>query len=132
MTDFPTAALTAAVQVTLAIIPSMFLVLLIGRRRATASATLSVSALVVAAGLTVAAWTPLPGGWSWAGDGHDYSSEVASQSPDVVSARGSGPVWDVASLLKLLNSAAPAAERTTWSWRTVAAIGIGVCAAVSL
>jgi beta-lactamase regulating signal transducer with metallopeptidase domain len=132
MTDFPTAALTAAVQVTLAIIPSMFLVLLIGRRRATTSATLSVSALVVAAGLTAAACTPLPGSWSWARASHHASTDSASPSSAVRSAESYGPAWDIASLLRLLKPAAPAAELSRWSWRTIAAIGIGVCVAVSL
>jgi beta-lactamase regulating signal transducer with metallopeptidase domain len=132
MSDFTTAALTAVVQVTLVSIPPTVLLLFLSRRRPTAAVTLSIATLVVAAGLTALAWMPLPGNWTWAREMHASPPAIASELTHAATTGNSGPAWDIAPLLKLLKPAAPALELTLWSWRTLAVIGIGLGAAMSL
>jgi len=101
MSDFITSAMTAIVQVTLATLVLGGLILVIGRRRPATSAWLSAAALVIAAGLTIAAFGPTPGEWTWAQAATESVTTTTSNS----SAAMSGTPfhgWDVRTLLAQL------------------------------
>jgi beta-lactamase regulating signal transducer with metallopeptidase domain len=131
MSDFTTPALTAIVQVTLITLVLAGLVLLFGRRRAATTARLSAAALILAAGLTVAAFAPTPGDWTWA---RSTAQPIPTMTPDVATStlRAPFPGWDLRALLTQLRPSADAASESTWSWRSVVVIAAGIASLISL
>ena len=131
MIDFTTAGLTAAVQVTLAILPTIPLVLFIGRRSAATAATLAAAAIIVAAGLSLSVLVPLPQSWCWNIEAPGHAPDAVYESSTIEPVR---PIsgWDVAQLLTLLKPEGQTAKVPGWSWQSIAASAICTCAAISL
>ena len=131
MSDFITPAMTAIVQVTLATLVLGGLILVIGRRRPAITAWMSAATLVIAAGLTVVAFAPTPGDWTWARS----TMEATTSNTPVPSAATRGTPfhgWDMRSLLAQLRPTTDTISDPEWSWRTVLVIVAGIGSALSL
>jgi beta-lactamase regulating signal transducer with metallopeptidase domain len=131
MSDFITSAMTAIVQVTLATLVLGGLILVIGRRRPAITAWMSAATLVMAAGLTIAAFGPTPGEWTWAQAATESVKTTTSNS----SAAMSGTPfhgWDVRTLLAQLRPTDETAREREWSWRSILVIAAGSASAMSL
>jgi beta-lactamase regulating signal transducer with metallopeptidase domain len=130
---------TAAVQVTLAALPAVFVVAACGRRNPRTAAALSLVALVVCLGLTVTAFAPPPPWREWlcqAGAPTTAQLLLAGEPPQAPESEGPALGVPLRRLLDLLSTVAPAApERQTWSastWLTTVALAGAALAAVRL
>lgn len=125
MTDWTSGWLTAAIQVTAVALPAAALVLCVGRRNPAAAASTAAVALLISALLTLAAFVPLPTGWTWA-----VPSEVAyGQNSDTDIPRAiteDGPRWDVRLLLSHLIVTDAHKSAAPWSWHDAGAAILAV------
>lgn len=127
---------TAAVQVTLAVIPAVIIVAMIGRRSPRAAATLSIVALVLCLGLTVTAFVPSPPWREWLSAAGTRSTPVIAAANAQPDATESGPIgWGVPlrRLMELLSvSGRVGPEQQAWSgWALLALVvlaGAGLAA----
>jgi beta-lactamase regulating signal transducer with metallopeptidase domain len=130
---------TVAVQVTLAVIPAVIIVAMIGRRSPRAAATLSIVALVLCLGLTATAFAPSPPWREWLGTAGTRTTpvtEAASAQPDATETAFIG--WGVPfrRFMKFLSVNGPLEDEqqawSGWAWLALVVLAAATLAALRL